>query len=162
MHLSFLKNGSPFKFIGTGDVFRDMFLLKAGDSRCKIIGRKRISKEIWQDFEDDCSPGSEVDFDASRQEIKIDENEFGICSVNKTDKIKIETIKTPKTPKQKLDIPFDFEFTVKQLAEKLGVEIYTVANELSRRKKANPECLKVVKTVSGGRGKPQCVFKLVK
>lgn len=156
--LNSLKEGSPFLF-PQNEHFKFLYLIKSGNSRCRIKGFKKINSAVWEGFEDDCSPDAEVIKDNGRDEIEIITNEFGIHKTNKLQEINPPKVHITKE-KKRLELPINTEFTVKEIAEKLNIESYTVSNEIARRKKNNKDSVIIVGYKQGGRGKPQCIFKL--
>ncbi len=59
-----------------------------------------------------------------------------------------------------ISLPTNAEFTVAEVALKLGVEKFVIANEIAKIKKATPDSIELVRTISGGKGKPVSVYKL--
>lgn len=62
--------------------------------------------------------------------------------------------------KYSIELPHGEEFTVSNVAAKLGVKKFVINNEIARIQRETPDILQVVGSVPQGKGKPARVFKL--
>lgn len=164
--LSNLGNGTPFIF-RSRTPFRDMYLMKAGDSRCVVAGERR-TETGWEKFEDSCAPASEVYHDSSRPNAEFyEDGSVRLPSKTNNEQI-IEQENEDHTDMQRgrkrihnIALPINEDFTVAGIAATLGIEKYVVNNELARIQRETPDRLTKGASVQGGRGKPATVFKLL-
>ena len=198
MPLQNLPDGSPFLLRSLSEDFIYMYLVRAGDSTCKVQGFKKTDAGNYSWFMDFFSPATEVFSDKSRDMLQrkkdgsfftgkkngIEEYEFN--NLNEDDfnnkskeeptnkktrkaarKMKVTDIQIKRTnavgrpKKHSIVLPVGEEFTVCEIASKLGVDKFIVNNEIARIKKEKPHALKSVGVSSNGRGKPATVWKLV-
>ena len=86
--------------------------------------------------------------------------------LKKAHKMNVETIENTEKPirgrkrKYFIELPHNEEFTVSEVAKKLGVKNFVVSNEITKLKKEFPDCIELIRTVTGGKGKPARVYKL--
>ena len=193
-----LPDGAPFTIDGLETHFKCLYLVRAGDSTCKVQGYKVTDSGGYTPFSDFFSPATEVSYDSNRPLLIVNKN--GELSIpkeyipekqkeenqNKKTKVKayklsnkymetentntVITEQSEKTEavkrgagrprKHTISLPHGEEFTVNQLAEKLGVKKFVINNEISKIKKINPDMLKIIGTIPQGKGKPAKVFKL--
>jgi hypothetical protein len=186
-----LVDGSPFVIESLDKQFKCLYLVRGGDSTCKVQGYKMTDAGGYSPFADFFSPATEVVHDKSRKYLSINKN--GDLSIPKEyipekEEVKKEEVKQKKTKAYKISnnmetqnnnevnaakrgagrpkkhtitLPHGEEFTVNQLAQKLGVKKFVINNEISKIKKSNPDTLQVVGTIPQGKGKPAKVFKLI-
>ena len=84
----------------------------------------------------------------------------------KVNKMSIEIIEKVKAgagrpKKHSIQLPHGEEFTVSRIAAKLGVKKFVVNNQIAKIQRENPESIKVVGSMSQGKGKAAKVFKLI-
>jgi hypothetical protein len=173
-HLSSLQDGSPFLFRSGSNEYVCMYLVRAGDSTCKVQGFKKTEAGNYSAFADFFSPATEVYYDANRKQLTINKNgllsipreeweTFGVGSENKKekkeDKPKGGARGRPK--KHKLDLPVGKEMTTSQMAEQLGVKKFVVSNEIAKIKKQTPSRILELNSVLNKKGKPAKVFKIL-
>jgi len=184
-----LQDGSPFIIEPLKEVFKVMYLIRGGDSTCKVQGYKQTEAGGYSPFIDFFAPATEVVYDEERESLPILEQ--GGVSIpkeylttilneekekkqedkvkqkpNKAKKMKIETIEKVKVgagrpKKHSIQLPHGEEFTVSKIAAKLGVKKFVVNNQIAKIQRENPESIKVVGSISQGRGKAAKVFKLI-
>lgn len=188
IRLQNLADGSPFILPLLKDEFKLMYLVRAGDSTCKVQGYKKTEAGGYSPYSDFFSPATEVEHDKTRSILSI--NKDGGLSIPKEylntildekeekTKEKKETKKVSKVVKKmnietnvknavgrpkkhRVELPHGEEFTVSKIAAKLGVKKFVVNNEIAKIQRENPELIKVVGSISQGKGKAAKVFKLV-
>lgn len=169
MNYSLLKNlrdGTPFNF-RSGNVFRNLYLVKGSDSRCIIAGERAADNSTgWEQFTDSCAPDAEVLVDTDRNNFEMEnKNEKTSVKEEKTNKNKQTNKENNNNMKGRkrihnINLPVDQEFTVASVAQTLNVEKYVINNELARIKRETPDRVTEVSSVKGGRGKPAKVFKI--
>jgi hypothetical protein len=196
--LQHFADGTPFIVPGLENEYKCLYLVRAGDSTCKVQGYKKTEAGNYTGFSDFFSPATEVMQDKTRRFLSI--NKDGQLSIpkeyipekeNEDDKkekkvkafkISYESMETEnnntaiadtneeintakrgagRPRKHSISLPHGEEFTVNQLAEKLGVKKFVINNEISKIKKVNPDILQIVGTIPQGKGKPAKVFKLI-
>ena len=184
-----LQDGSPFIIEPLKEVFKVMYLIRGGDSTCKVQGYKQTEAGGYSPFIDFFAPATEVVYDEERESLSILEQ--GGVSIpkeylttilneekekkqedkvkqkpNKAKKMKIEIIEKVKVgagrpKKHSIQLPHGEEFTVSKIAAKLGVKKFVVNNQIAKIQRENPESIKIVGSMSQGRGKAAKVFKLI-
>ena len=183
-----LVDGSPFFIEGLEDQFKCLYLVRSGDSTCKVKGYKVTDAGGYSPFMDFFSPSTEVFPDNNREVLSI--NKDGDLSIpkelipeketkpeepekkRKTKAFKINNDMTTepenqtkkgvgRPKKHKIELPKNKEFTVHALASELGVKKFVVNNELNKFKKENPDSFQIMGTVPCGKGKPARIFKLI-
>lgn len=172
-HLSSLQDGSPFVIRGGSTYYVCMYLVRSGDSTCKVQGFKKTEAGNYTMFSDFFSPATEVSYDTQRKQLRINKNGglsipkeeaegFGIGAENKKEK-KEEKPKGPKgrPKKYKVNLPIGQEMTTSQMADLLGVKKFVISNEINKIKKTSPDRILETKGVSNKKGKPTKVFKLL-
>lgn len=189
MRLDNLVDGSPFYMPILNEQFKLMYLVRGGDSTCKVQGYKRTDAGGYSPFSDFFAPATEVVSDKSRQVLQVQEDgqvsipkeylkeifsdkQEETKKVNKTKgakKMSIENIKSPnygknavgRPKKHRIELPHGEEFTVSKIAEKLGVKKFVINNEIARIQRETPQSIQVVGSLPHRKGKPARVFKLV-
>lgn len=183
-----LVDGSPFTIPFLGDQFKLLYLVRGNDSTCKVQGYKKTEAGGYSPFSDFFSPGTEVFPDRTRKllstnkdgelsipkeyiaEILSEKKEENKKTKNKgVKKMSIEVIDTLKSNKKsvgrpkkhRIELPHGEEFTVSNIAQKLGVKKFVVNNEIARIQRENPENIQVVGALPQSKGKPARVFKLI-
>ena len=182
-----LQDGSPFIIEPLKEVFKVMYLIRGGDSTCKVQGYKQTEAGGYSPFIDFFAPATEVVYDEERECLPILE-QGGVTipkeylnTILNEEKEKKEEVK-PKTKKAKkmsieiidkvkngagrpkkhsIQLPHGEEFTVSKIAAKLGVKKFVVNNQIAKIQRENPESIKVVGSMSQGKGKAAKVFKLI-
>ena len=184
-----LQDGSPFIIEPLKEVFKVMYLIRGGDSTCKVQGYKQTEAGGYSPFIDFFAPATEVVYDEERESLPILEQ--GGVSIpkeylttilneekekkqedkvkqkpNKAKKMKIEIIEKVKVgagrpKKHSIQLPHGEEFTVSRIAAKLGVKKFVVNNQIAKIQRENPESIRVVGSMSQGKGKAAKVFKLI-
>lgn len=114
IRLKNLEVGTPFVFAtpGTLDVFRNLTLLSASDSRCVIEGFKYDGKiddgsggkdSGWKAFKDSCAPNAEVFIDPTRGQVQVGRYKDGTPFKKATEVLDTEdnTCLNKKTKKKK-------------------------------------------------------------
>jgi hypothetical protein len=189
--LESLPDGSPFLIGGMENDFYCLYLVRGGDSTCKVQGFKRSDSGNFTHFLDFFSPATEVNYDDSRVMLTISKD--GELSIPKEyqpvkDKDKEETEKPEKKKKQKaikalkpikdndmntikqkagrpkkhtISLPKNQTFTIDEIAKTFGVKKFVINNEIARVKKENPSALQIVGSLPNTKGKPAKVFKLI-
>lgn len=172
-HLSSLQDGSPFLFRSGSTEYVCMYLVRGGDSTCKVQGFRKTDAGNYSAFSDFFSPATEVYYDANRKQLSINKNgglsipkdeseAFGIGLENKKEKKEDKPKGSKGRPKKyKVDLPIGQEMTTSQMADLLGVKKFVVSNEISKIKKTNPSRISESTGVSNKKGKPAKVFKLL-
>ena len=97
-----------------------------------------------------------------QEEKKVNKKTKGV------NKMSIETINmgiptknvVGRPKKYNIELPHGEEFTVSNVAAKLGVKKFVINNEIARIQRETPDILRVVGSVPQGKGKPARVFKL--
>jgi len=186
IRLDNLVDGSPFTLPALGDQYKLLYLVRGGDSTCKVQGYKKTEAGGYSPFSDFFSPGTQVLNDKTRQILLISKD--GELSIPKeyiseileerkeenkktkkgVKKISVE-IESPigiknsvgRPKKHRIELPHGEEFTVSGIAEKLGVKKFVVNNEIARLQRERPENLKIIGSAPQGKGKPARVFKLI-
>jgi hypothetical protein len=187
VRLDNLVDGSPFTIPFLGDQYKLLYLVRGGDSTCKVQGYKRTDAGGYSPFSDFFSPGTEVVGDKTRNILSISKDgELSIPKeyvseilsekqeekkVKKSKGVKKMSVETQspvgvknavgRPKKHRIELPHGEEFTVSKIAEKLGVKKFVVNNEIARLQRETPESLQVVGSVPQGKGKPARVFKLI-
>jgi len=172
-HLNGLQDGSPFLLRSGSTDYVCMYLVRSGDSTCKVQGFKKTEAGNYSAFSDFFSPATEVHYDTNRKQLSInksgglsipkEESEaFGIGSENKKEKKEDKPKGAKGRPKKyKIDLPIGQELTTSQMADLLGVKKFVVSNEINKIKKDNPKRILETKSVSTKKGKPAKVFKVL-
>ena len=167
-----LPDGTPFLLGSLSDDYKYMYLVRSGDSTCKVQGFKKTDTGGYTAFMDFFSPATEVYNDTSRAILAV--NKHGSLSIpkefdpsqDKPKKMKTIDKNNPKNSvgrpkKHRVALPIGVEMTVGQMANHLGVEKFVVNNELARIKKETPNKIQIVGSVTNTKkGKPAKVFKL--
>ena len=184
-----LQDGSPFIIEPLKEVFKVMYLIRGGDSTCKVQGYKQTEAGGYSPFIDFFAPATEVVYDEERESLPILEQggvsipkEYLTTILNeenekkqedkvkqkpkKVNKMSIEIIEKVKAgagrpKKHSIQLPHGEEFTVSRIAAKLGVKKFVVNNQIAKIQRENPESIKVVGSMSQGKGKAAKVFKLI-
>ena len=182
-----LQDGCPFIIEPLKEVFKLMYLIRGGDSTCKVQGYKQTDAGGYSPFVDFFAPATEVIYDEGRECLPIIEQggvsipkEYLNTILNeekekkeevkpKTKKVKkmsIENVKNTKAgagrpKKHSIELPRHEEFTVSNIAAKLGVKKFVVNNQIAKIQRENPTSLQVVGTLPQAKGKAAKVFKLV-
>jgi hypothetical protein len=184
-----LQDGCPFIIEPLKEVFKLMYLIRGGDSTCKVQGYKQTDAGGYSPFVDFFAPATEVVYDEGRERLPIIEQggvsipkEYLNTILNeekerkqedkvkekpkKVKKMKIEIIEKTKAgagrpKKHSIELPRHEEFTVSNIAAKLGVKKFVVNNHLAKIQRENPESIKVVGSMPQSKGKPAKVFKLI-
>lgn len=174
-HLKNLPDGSPFLVREDNEQFKYMYLIRGGDSTCKVQGFKKNEDKNYVLFVDFFSPATEVYSDMKRKILTINKNgllsipdEFNISQSNtkkeKKEKMNNTTTKNSigRPKKHRIVLPMNVEMTAKAMAEQLGVEKFVVNNELARIRKETPNKIQIVGSLNSttGKGKPAKVFKI--
>jgi hypothetical protein len=182
-----LQDGSPFIVESLQEVFKLMYLIRGGESTCKVQGYKQTDAGGYSPFVDFFAPAAMVSYDAERQKLPI--NKEGMITIpkeilntilnekkeeekevkpktKKVKKMSIENVKQTRAgagrPKKHIiQLPRHEEFTVGNIAAKLGVKKFVINNEIAKIQRENPNALQVVGTLPQAKGKPAKVFKLV-
>lgn len=187
VRLDNLVDGSPFTIPSLTDQYKLLYLVRGGDSTCKVQGYKRTDAGGYSPFSDFFSPGTEVVADKTRnilsilkdgtlpipkeyvseiltekQEEKKAKKSKGVKKMNIETQLPIGTKNAVGRPKKhRIELPHGEEFTVSNIAAKLGVKKFVVNNEIARLQRETPESLQVIGSVPQGKGKPARVFKLI-
>jgi len=187
-----LQDGAPFIVESLQEVFKLMYLIRGGESTCKVQGYKQTDAGGYSPFVDFFAPAAMVSYDVERQKLPI--NKEGMVAIpkeylnsilkedkqekehkeekqekpktKKVKKMSIENVKHTKAgagrpKKHAIQLPRHEEFTVGNIAAKLGVKKFVVNNEIAKIQRENPNALQVVGTLPQAKGKPAKVFKLV-
>lgn len=245
-----LPDGSPFTIPSLPDHFRLLYLVRGGQSTCKVQGYKRTETGGYTPTVDFFAPATSVVYDNTR--IQLVASKEGVLSIpkeyiqklsdetnqqeqkpntknKKAAKMKIEQITIDisgvsknvgcvfqtgtdkprngnvrgdnhmkvifgenvtenatknnsreemedilsstfnmrmhknavgRPKKYSITLPHDEEFTVSNVATKLGVKKFVINNEIARIRRETPNLLEVVGSLPQGKGKPARVFKL--
>jgi len=181
-----LQDGTPFVIESLKETFKLMYLLRGGQSTCKVQGYKQTEAGSYSPFVDFFAPATMVSPDESREKLPI--NKDGILTIPKeylntilNEKKEEEKEVKPKAKKVKkmsieieervkigagrpkkhtIQLPRGEEFTVGNIAAKLGVKKFVINNEIAKIQRENPNALQVVGTLPQAKGKPARVFKL--
>ena len=182
-----LQDGSPFIIEPLKEVFKLMYLIRGGDSTCKVQGYKQTDAGGYSPFVDFFAPATEVIYDEGRECLPIieqggvsipkeylntilnEEKEKKEEVKHKTKKVKkmsIDNVKNTKAgagrpKKHSIELPRHEEFTVSNIAAKLGVKKFVVNNQIAKIQRENPASLQVVGTLPQAKGKAAKVFKLI-
>jgi len=184
-----LQDGCPFIIEPLKEVFKLMYLIRGGDSTCKVQGYKQTDAGGYSPFIDFFAPATEVIYDEGRECLPIIEQggvsipkEYlnSILKEDKQDKehkeekpktkkvkkMSIENVNNTKAgagrpKKHSIELPRHEEFTVSKIAAKLGVKKFVVNNHIAKIQRENPDSLQVVGTLPQAKGKAAKVFKLV-
>lgn len=185
-----LQDGAPFIVESLQGMFKLMYLIRGGESTCKVQGYKQTDAGGYSPFVDFFAPAAMVSYDVERQKLPI--NKEGMITIpkeylntilneekekkeeekevkpktKKVKKMSIENVKHTKVgagrpKKHAIQLPRHEEFTVGNIAAKLGVKKFVVNNEIAKIQRENPNALQVVGTLPQAKGKPAKVFKLV-
>lgn len=185
-HLQNLQDGSPFIIESLKETFKLMYLIRGGQSTCKVQGYKQTEAGGYSPFIDFFAPATMVCYDEERQQLPL--NKDGMLTIPKeylntilNEKKEEEEAKPKKSKKVKkmsieieektkmgagrpkkhaIQLPRNEEFTVGNIAAKLGVKKFVINNEIAKIKRENPDALKVVGALPQAKGKPARVFKL--
>ena len=183
-HLQNLQDGSPFFIESLKETFKLMYLIRGGQSTCKVQGYKQTDAGGYSPMVDFFAPATMVSYDESREKLVL--NKDGLVSIpkiylnsilnekeeqakpvktKKVNKMSVEIIQEEKNgvgrpKKHKIELPRGEEFTVGKIAKKLGVEKFVINNEIAKIKKENPDAVMVVGFLEQKKGKPTRVFKL--
>lgn len=182
-----LQDGCPFIIEPLKEVFKLMYLIRGGDSTCKVQGYKQTDAGGYSPFIDFFAPATEVIYDEGRECLPIIE-QGGVSipkevlnsilnekkeeekevkpKTKKVKKMSIENVKQTRAgagrpKKHSIELPRHEEFTVSKIAAKLGVKKFVVNNHIAKIQRENPESIKVVGSMPQAKGKPAKVFKLV-
>jgi hypothetical protein len=181
-----LQDGAPFIVESLQEVFKLMYLIRGGESTCKVQGYKQTDAGGYSPFVDFFAPAAMVSYDVERQKLPI--NKEGMITIPKeilntilNEKKEEEKEVKPKTKKVKkmsieieeqvkngagrpkkhsIQLPRGEEFTVGNIAVKLGVKKFVINNEIAKIQRENPDTIQIVGTKPQGKGKPARVFKL--
>ncbi len=182
-----LQDGTPFVIESLKETFKLMYLLRGGQSTCKVQGYKQTEAGGYSPFVDFFAPATMVSPDESREKLPISKD--GILtipkeilnSILKEDKQEDKEHKTKKNrkalkmsieieeqvkngagrpKKHSIQLPRGEEFTVGNIAAKLGVKKFVINNEIAKIQRENPDAIQIVGTKPQGKGKPARVFKL--
>jgi hypothetical protein len=181
-----LQDGSPFIVESLQEVFKLMYLIRGGESTCKVQGYKQTDAGGYSPFVDFFAPAAMVSYDVERQKLPI--NKEGMITIpkeilntilnekkeeekevkpktKKVKKMSIENVKHTKVgagrpKKHAIQLPRHEEFTVGHIAAKLGVKKFVINNEIAKIQRENPDTIQIVGTKPQGKGKPARVFKL--
>jgi hypothetical protein len=182
-----LQDGTPFVIESLKETFKLMYLLRGGQSTCKVQGYKQTEAGGYSPFVDFFAPATMVSPDESREKLPI--NKDGILTIpkevlntilnekkeeekevkpktKKVKKMSIENVKHTKAgagrpKKHSIQLPRHEEFTVSKIAAKFGVKKFVINNEIAKIQRENPNALQIVGTLPQAKGKPAKVFKLV-
>jgi hypothetical protein len=164
-----------------------LYLIRGNDSTCKVQGYKKTEAGGYSPFSDFFSPGTEVLPDRTRKVLSTNKN--GELSIPKeyvgeilhnnnkeeNQKLKkgvkkmsvqmIESVEETKKPvgrpkKHRIELPHGEEFTVSNIAERLGVKKFVINNEIARIRRDTPQQIEIVGSMLRAKGKPASVFKL--
>lgn len=187
-----LPDGAPFIIPALPDHFRLLYLVRGGQSTCKVQGYKKTDAGGYSPMIDFFAPATAVLYDNTRKQLSISkegtisipreymaqvsseakEEKQEEKKVNKktkgVNKMSIETINmgiptknvVGRPKKYNIELPHGEEFTVSNVAAKLGVKKFVINNEIARIQRETPDILRVVGSVPQGKGKPARVFKL--
>jgi hypothetical protein len=187
-----LPDGAPFVIPALPDHFRLLYLVRGGQSTCKVQGYKKTDAGGYSPMIDFFAPATAVLYDNTREQLPISkegtisipreymaqvsseakEEKQEEKKVNKKTKgvnkmsIETTTIGIPtknavgRPKKYSIELPHGEEFTVSNVAAKLGVKKFVINNEIARIQRETPDILRVVGSVPQGKGKPARVFKL--
>jgi len=187
-----LPDGAPFIIPALPDHFRLLYLVRGGQSTCKVQGYKKTEAGGYSPMIDFFAPATAVLYDNTRKQLSISkegtisipreymaqvsseakEEKQEEKKVNKktkgVNKMSIETINmgiptknvVGRPKKYNIELPHGEEFTVSNVAAKLGVKKFVINNEIARIQRETPDILRVVGSVPQGKGKPARVFKL--
>lgn len=181
-----LQDGAPFIVESLQEVFKLMYLIRGGESTCKVQGYKQTDAGGYSPFVDFFAPAAMVSYDVERQKLPI--NKEGMITIpkeilntilnekkeeekevkpktKKVKKMSIENVKHTKVgagrpKKHAIQLPRHEEFTVGHIAAKLGVKKFVINNEIAKIQRENPDAIQIVGTKPQGKGKPARVFKL--
>lgn len=184
-----LQDGSPFIIEPLKEVFKVMYLIRGGDSTCKVQGYKQTETGGYSPFIDFFAPATEVVYDEERKSLPILEQggvsipkEYLTTILNeekekkqedkvkqkpkKVKKMKIEIIEKVKNgagrpKKHSIELPRHEEFTVSNIAAKLGVKKFVVNNHIAKIQRESPDSIRIVGSMPQSKGKPARVFKLI-
>ena len=182
-----LQDGAPFIVESLQEVFKLMYLIRGGESTCKVQGYKQTDAGGYSPFVDFFAPAAMVSYDVERQKLPI--NKEGMITIpkeilntilnekkeeekevkpktKKVKKMSIENVKQTRAgagrpKKHSIQLPRHEEFTVSKIAAKFGVKKFVVNNEIAKIQRENPNALQIVGTLPQAKGKPAKVFKLV-
>jgi len=187
-----LPDGAPFIIPALPDHFKILYLIRGGQSTCKVQGYKKTDAGGYSPMIDFFAPATAVLYDNTREQLPISkegtisipreymaqvsseakEEKQEEKKVNKktkgVNKMSIETINmgiptknvVGRPKKYNIELPHGEEFTVSNVAAKLGVKKFVINNEIARIQRETPDILQVVGSVPQGKGKPARVFKL--
>ena len=187
-----LPDGAPFIIPALPDHFKILYLVRGGQSTCKVQGYKKTDAGGYSPMIDFFAPATAVLYDNTREQLPISkegtisipreymaqvsseakEEKQEEKKVNKktkgVNKMSIETINmgiptknvVGRPKKYNIELPHGEEFTVSNVAAKLGVKKFVINNEIARIQRETPDVLRVVGSVPQGKGKPARVFKL--
>ena len=187
-----LPDGAPFVIPALPDHFKILYLVRGGQSTCKVQGYKKTDAGGYSPMIDFFAPATAVLYDNTREQLPISkegtisipreymsqvsseakEEKQEEKKVNKktkgVNKMSIETINmgiptknvVGRPKKYNIELPHGEEFTVSNVAAKLGVKKFVINNEIARIQRETPDILQVVGSVPQGKGKPARVFKL--
>jgi len=182
-----LQDGAPFIVESLQEVFKLMYLIRGGESTCKVQGYKQTDAGGYSPFVDFFAPAAMVSYDVERQKLPI--NKEGMITIpkevlnsilnekkeeekevkpktKKVKKMSIENVNNTKAgagrpKKHSIELPRHEEFTVSKIAAKLGVKKFVVNNHIAKIQRENPESIKVVGSMPQAKGKAAKVFKLI-
>jgi hypothetical protein len=185
-HLQNLQDGAPFIIESLKETFKLMYLIRGGQSTCKVQGYKQTEAGGYSPFVDFFAPATMVCYDDNRETLPL--NKDGVLTIPKehlntilNEKKEEEETKPKKSKKVKkmsieieekakngagrpkkhsVQLPRGEEFTVGNIAAKLGVKKFVINNEIAKIQRENPDALQVVGTMPQSKGKPARVFKL--
>lgn len=183
VRLDNLVDGTPFNLPSLGDQFQLLYLVRGGDSTCKVQGYKKTEAGGYSPFCEFFAPATEVVIDNERETLsaskdgtlpipkeymseilteKKEEKSKGVKKMSIETQLSIGTKNVVGRPKKhRIELPHGEEFTVSNIAAKLGVKKFVVNNEIARLQRESPQNLQVVGSTPQGKGKPARVFKLI-
>lgn len=189
IRLENLPDGAPFVIGGMENSFYCLYLVRGGDSTCKVQGFRKTDSGNFTHFSDFFSPATEVNYDDRRvmlsiskdgelsipkeylpvkekEEVEKPENkkkEKAIKALKPTKDKDMNTIKQKagRPKKHSISLPKNKTFTIDEIAKTFGVKKFVINNEIARVKKENPSALEVVGSIPNAKGKPAKVFKLI-
>lgn len=130
IRLENLPDGSPFVIGGLENSFYCLYLVRGGDSTCKVQGFKKNDSGNFTHFIDFFSPATEVNYDDKRTMLSISKDgELSIPKEYLPVKDKEETEKPEKKKKEKIDKP------IKALKPIKDNDMNTIKQKAGRPKK---------------------------
>jgi hypothetical protein len=186
IRLQNLQDGDPFVIESLKSTYELMYLIRAGESTCKVQGYKQTDTGGYSPFVDFFSPATMVYYDNNRERLQLNKDgrltipkEYLNSILNEEEveketkpkknrkalKMSIENENPVKNgagrpKKHRIQLPRGEEFTVGEIANKLGVKKFVINNEIAKIQRESPDILQVVGTLPQAKGKPARVFKL--